>query len=140
MSTSSSVKNPSKNQTLYPCIRYHDAPAAVRWLCEVFGFEEQLVVPGEGGTIAHAQLSLSSAAIMLGSARDDELGGARPKDEGGTGHGIYAYVDDVDAHHQRAKAAGAEILYRPRDTDYGSREYAAHDLEGNFWSFGTYRP
>ena len=49
-------------------------------------------------------------------------------------------VDDVDAHYRRAKAAGAEIMYEPRDTYYGSREYGARDFEGNAWSFGTYVP
>jgi uncharacterized glyoxalase superfamily protein PhnB len=49
-------------------------------------------------------------------------------------------VEDVDAHAERAKAAGAEIVRELNDTDYGSREYAARDLEGNVWSFGTYRP
>ena len=49
-------------------------------------------------------------------------------------------VDDLDAHHDRARAAGAEIIRGPFDTDYGSRDYAARDLAGNVWSFGTYRP
>jgi uncharacterized glyoxalase superfamily protein PhnB len=49
-------------------------------------------------------------------------------------------VDDVDAHHDRAVAAGAEIISGPTDQPYGAREYAARDHEGNGWSFGTYRP
>jgi uncharacterized damage-inducible protein DinB len=54
--------------------------------------------------------------------------------------GLYVYVEDVDSHYRRAKAAGAEIVRDLKDTDYGSREYAARDLEGHLWSFGTYRP
>ena len=50
------------------------------------------------------------------------------------------YVEDVDAHFERARAAGAEITSPPRDTDFGSREYHARDLEGHPWTFGTYRP
>ncbi len=50
------------------------------------------------------------------------------------------YVQDIDAHYARACVAGAEIVYPLRQTDYGSREYAARDLEGNLWSFGTYQP
>ena len=49
-------------------------------------------------------------------------------------------VEDADAHHARAKAAGAEIVMELMDTDYGSRDYAARDPEGNVWNFGTYRP
>jgi uncharacterized glyoxalase superfamily protein PhnB len=52
----------------------------------------------------------------------------------------YVVVDDPDAHHERAVAAGAEIVRELTDTDYGSREFSARDPEGNLWSFGTYRP
>jgi uncharacterized glyoxalase superfamily protein PhnB len=58
----------------------------------------------------------------------------------GSEHQLYVVVEDADAHHDRAKAAGAEIVMAPRDTDYGSRDYAAKDPEGNTWYFGTYRP
>jgi uncharacterized glyoxalase superfamily protein PhnB len=54
--------------------------------------------------------------------------------------GIYIDVEDVDAHDRRAKAAGAEIVMELRDTDYGSREYSARDLDGHLWAFGTYLP
>jgi predicted enzyme related to lactoylglutathione lyase len=53
---------------------------------------------------------------------------------------VYVAVPDVDAHCAQARAAGAEITREPFDTDYGSRDYAARDLAGNVWSFGTYRP
>ena len=53
--------------------------------------------------------------------------------------GAYVVTDDVDAVYQRAKAAGAEIIAEPHDTDYGSHDFAAADPEGNRWSFGTYR-
>jgi uncharacterized glyoxalase superfamily protein PhnB len=48
-------------------------------------------------------------------------------------------TDDVDAVYRRAKAAGAEIIAEPYDTEYGSHDFAARDPEGNRWSFGTYR-
>ncbi len=53
---------------------------------------------------------------------------------------LYLVVEDPDAHHDRARAAGAEIVMPLTDQPYGSREYAALDPEGNVWSFGTYRP
>jgi uncharacterized glyoxalase superfamily protein PhnB len=49
-------------------------------------------------------------------------------------------VDDLDGHYARAKAAGAEIIMEPHDTEYGSRDYAARDIEGHQWYFGTYAP
>jgi len=54
--------------------------------------------------------------------------------------GVFVYVDDLDAHYERARAAGAEIGRELADTDYGSREYMARDPERNLWSFGTYLP
>ena len=55
-------------------------------------------------------------------------------------HSIYVAVEDADAHYARARAAGAETTRELQDTPYGSREYSARDVEGNTWSFGTYRP
>ena len=127
-------------QVLFPFLRYRDAPAAIDWLVKAFGFEEQMVVPGENGTIAHAQLSVASGIIMLGTARDDELRMKSPRDLGAVNQGIYVHLEDVDAHCERARAAGAEIVRGLESTDYGSREYTARDLEGHLWSFGTYRP
>jgi uncharacterized glyoxalase superfamily protein PhnB len=77
---------------------------------------------------------------MLGSARDDDLGMKSPRELPGVNQGVYVYVKDVDAHFARAKAAGAEIVRTLADTDHGSREYCARDLEGHLWSFGTYLP
>ena len=74
---------------------------------------------------------------MLGSAREDDpsqVGATHP----GT-FGAYVVTGEPDALYERAKAAGAEIIRAPHDTDYGSRDFAARDPEGNRWSFGTYR-
>jgi uncharacterized glyoxalase superfamily protein PhnB len=121
--------------SLFPATTYADAPHAVRWLQDAFGFAEKAVYPTEDGKIAHAELSFGNGILMVGSARDEPGNpwAANPI-------GIYVAVDDVDAHCARARAAGAEIVIEPRDTDYGSREYSARDCEGRLWSFGTYRP
>src|SRR5262245_38222615 len=130
----------TETQVLFPFLRYRDAPAAIDWLVNAFGFEEQMVVPGENGVVSHAQLAFGPGLIMLATARDDELRVKTPRDVGAVTGGIYVYVEDVDAHYERARAAGAEIIRGPENTDYGSREYTARDLEGHLWSFGTYRP
>ncbi len=122
----------SEAPTLYPLMRYRDAPRAIAFLKEAFGFREREVIANEDGTIAHAELSYGPSILMLGSDRDDLRR---------TGLGwIYVAVDDPDGHCGRARAAGAEIITEPHDTDYGSREYAARDAEGNQWEFGSYRP
>ena len=125
---------------MFPTLRYEDAAAAIEWLHKAFGFEQHMVVPGPDGTIAHAQLRYGPGMIMLGTSRDDEFGLKSPRDLGGVTQGVYITVDDVDAHYARAQEAGAEIVRDLSETDYGSREYAARDLEGNLWFFGTYRP
>ncbi len=118
--------------TLYPSLAYSDARAAIAWLNEAFGFEELMVVPGPDNSVAHAELKLGNGVLMLGSARPEQMGIANRTP--------YIYVPDLDAHHARARAAGAEITVPPHDNDYGGRGYAARDLEGNEWYVGSYRP
>jgi uncharacterized glyoxalase superfamily protein PhnB len=77
--------------------------------------------------IHHAEISLGPGIVMLGQGDP-------------ASHGVYVAVGDADAHYERAKAAGAEIVREIEETDYGSREYTARDPEGHVWSFGTYRP
>ena len=128
---------------IVPTLRYHDAPAAIDWLCKAFGFERHLVVPGENGTIAHAQLTFGNGMIMLGTARDDDFGKLQkpPRDVGGVGtQSPYVIVPDADAHHARAVAAGAKVVMPLEDKDYGGRGYGCLDREGHLWNFGTYDP
>ncbi len=126
-------------QTIFPVVRYNDARAAIRWLCSVFGFVEIFSVPETGPYVRHAQLKLGKSLIMVGSVRPDD-GIASPKVLGSATQMLAVYVDDPDHHFGRAQAAGANILYPPTDTDFGSREYHVLDLEGHPWTFGTYRP
>jgi uncharacterized glyoxalase superfamily protein PhnB len=119
---------------IYPSLRYRDAATAVTFLKAAFDLREVVVHPNPDGTIAHAELSYGPSVVMLGSDKDDQYG-----ERSGQGW-LYVAVDDADAHYTRARAAGADILTELHDTDYGSRDYAARDLEGNIWNFGTYRP
>jgi uncharacterized glyoxalase superfamily protein PhnB len=133
----------AKKSNIIPTLRYRDAAAAIDWLCEAFGFERHLVVPGEGGTIVHAQLVYENGMIMIGSAGDGHFDAYQktPRDVGGVGtQSPYVIVDDADKHCARAVAAGAEILLPLEDADYGGRGYTCRDPEGHVWSFGTYDP
>ena len=121
---------------VWPTLRARDARALIRFLVDVVGFEET-VVHGDGDVVHHAQLSWPlGGGIMLGSVREVE-GDPWPVQPGTSG--AYVVADDIDALHARAAAAGAEITDPPHDTDYGSRDFAMRDPEGNRWSFGTYR-
>ena len=94
--------------TMIPTMRYNDAAAAVAWLCEAFGFEKHLVVPGENGTIAHAQLVFGNGMVMLGSAHAGEFDDLQkpPSALGGVvSQSPYIIVDDADKHYARAVAA-----------------------------------
>jgi len=135
--------------SVIPSLRYRDAAKAIDWLCDAFGFERHLVVPGDDGGIAHAQLRFGNGMLMLGAG--DGSGGAAeriydrlvqaPDDLESVRHGsLYAIVDDADTHCARARAAGAEIVEEPKDEDYGGRGYTCRDLEGHVWTFGTYDP
>lgn len=129
--------------TMIPTLRYNDAAAAIEWLCKAFGFEQQLIVPGENGTIAHAQLVFGNGMIMLGSARKDAFGQLQ-QPPGRVGDVVtqspYIIVDEVDQHYANAIAAGAEIVLDIQDQDYGGRDYSCRDPEGYLWNFGTYDP
>ncbi|MBL7261953.1 VOC family protein [Paractinoplanes lichenicola] len=122
---------------VWPTLRATDARALIRFLVDAFGFAE-VVSYGDGDRVDHAQLAGPlGGGIMLGSASgrgDDDKWALEP----GT-FGCYVVADDIDALHERAAKAGAEIVKPPYDTDYGSRDFIARDPEGNLWSFGTYR-
>jgi uncharacterized glyoxalase superfamily protein PhnB len=133
----------STTATVIPTMRYNDAAAAIKWLCEAFGLEQHLVVPGEDGMIVHAQLVFGNGMVMLGSARESEFDNHQrlPSAIGGAvSQCPYVIVEDADKHYARAVAAGAEILMEIKDEDYGGRGYSCRDLEGHVWSFGSYDP
>ncbi len=133
MSTSDD-KTPPPPQ-VWPTLRARDARALIRFLVDAFGFEET-VVHGEGDVVDHAQLSWpEGGGIMLGSTR--RTGEDRWDLPPGT-FGAYVVTADPEAVLARAEAAGAEITDELHTTDYGSRDFAARDIEGNRWSFGTY--
>lgn len=123
-------------------LRYKDAATAIKWLEAAFGFLPHLIVPDDKGAVTHAQLICGNGMIMLGSVRDDEYGKLtrQPLDVGGSTQSPYIIVADVTAHHARAVAAGARIVYPIRDERYGGSAYSCCDLEGHLWNFGSYDP
>ena len=125
--------------SLYPCVFYQDAPAAIEWLVEAFGFEKLMIVPGPDGSIVHAELSYGLGAIMVGGV-NAQRGWTSPRDLPAVNQALYVNVENPDEHYARARKAGAEIIMDLHDTEYGSRDYAARDLEGHHWYFGTYAP
>jgi uncharacterized glyoxalase superfamily protein PhnB len=88
----------------------------------------------DAGVVNHAEVRLGDDVVMLGTPGADYRS---PKTAGHSTAAVHVYVDDVDAHFEHAKAAGAEIVMEPTNQQYGDRRYDAKDLEGHFWSFAT---
>jgi uncharacterized glyoxalase superfamily protein PhnB len=130
------------NSTIMPTLRYKDSPAAIEWLCNVFGFARHAVYAQPDGTIAHAELTLGGGMVMLGSEKSDEYGRGfkSPADLGAETPSAYIVVPHADAVFARAQAAGAAVVRPLQDTSYGSREFTVKDPEGHSWSVGTYDP
>jgi len=120
------------NQTITPYLLYEDCEAALDFMTRAFGFEEVLRYTGAEGYVNHAETRLGDFSVYLGDP------GSQYRNPRHTGHesvGIYVIVDDVDAHHERARREGAEITEEPADQDYGHRRYSARDPEGHHWYF-----
>ncbi len=131
---------------IIPCLVYEDAPAAIAFLCDAFGFEKHEVFADndDPSVVHHAQLIKDGNMIMLSTTSDDEWSDAAsmktPGKAGANTIAPYVVIDDVDAHCECARSAGAKIIREPKDEDYGGRNYGALDIEGYAWSFGSYDP
>ena len=126
------VANPPKdNQRLVPYLAYADAPGALEFLTRAFGFEEKFRFPMPDGRIGHAELTLGGEVVLMLASVYSEMGFASPADLPAVPSQIFCYVDDVDAHHERARAAGATIAAEPKDEPHGDRMYRAVDPEGH---------
>jgi len=133
------------SQRIVPFIGYEDAAAAIEWLERAFGFvEDRDARYEENGTITHAELELDGARIYLSTParyasprrlREDSELARRAYDNPWVVDGHFVEVDDVDAHHARAVAAGATVI-RPLEEGPGMRFYSAEDPEGHRWMFG----
>lgn len=120
--------------TIWPSLQARDARGLIDWLVATLGFEETAAYE-EDGKIAHAQLDWpEGGGVMLGDHKPDGEWTLQP----GT-FGAYVVTEHVDELYERAKAAGAQIIRHVADQDYGNREFAVADPEGNQWSFGPYR-
>ena len=122
-------------------IYYDDAKAAIDWLCRAFGFELRLLVEGDEGRVEHSELVFGDGLIMVGTAsgsKAEKFPYRKSPSQcgGGNTQNMFMYVDDVEAHYQRAKAAGATIDQEPEVHDYGEeywsdRAYGCADLGGH---------
>ncbi len=118
---------------------YRDPKAAFRWLEDALGFEPLFVLLDADGKLAHSEMGHGDSVVMVGSEWSDDhrspqsLGGKNSQ----TVHIQLAVGEDIDAHCERARAAGAEIVQEPETQFYGDRSYRAKDPEGHIWTVGV---
>jgi uncharacterized glyoxalase superfamily protein PhnB len=135
--------NQIAGSSVIPALRYHDALAAIDWLCRVFGFERRAVYTNNDNIVMHAELTLGNGMIMLGSVDNKTPYSAlirQPRDVGFETQSPYLVVADCPAVYERAKAAGAEIVMELEEKSYGGKGFNCRDLEGHMWSVGEYDP
>lgn len=122
-------------------LSYRDPIAAMRWLEAAFGFETSVLITDAHGGVAYAEMSWRDAPFGVMREWESEalLGPARirsPRSLDGVNTQFFRVsVEEIDAHCERARAAGARITQDPADQFYGERTYRALDLEGHVWNF-----
>ena len=127
----------ARYQRVIPYIAYADANAALEFLSKAFGFEVTMRMRMDDGRIGHAELVLDGEVVLMVASTYPEMGLLTPRELEGVHAQIKCLVDDLDAHYERAREAGATIASEPKES-YGERAYRAVDLEGHRWIFGTF--
>jgi uncharacterized glyoxalase superfamily protein PhnB len=120
--------------TLISAVSYRDPKAALAFLEKAFGFELFLLLEDGDGNVAHSEMRYGTGAVMVGSEWDDDH--RSPASMGGknTQAVHIATAEDIHAHCERARAAGAEILMEPTYQFYGDTTYRCRDPEGHIWT------
>ncbi len=133
------VPNPPRDMPrITPHLFYDDVAAAIDWLVKAFGFEIRLRMTDKAGVVVHGEVELKDSLVMLGLAAEVEAWES-PRTLGGrVSQRLYVFVDDVDAHYERALSAGAEIIREPADQYWGDRVYECIDPEGHRWKFAQH--
>lgn len=130
------MSTPFKRPALTSAVVYKDPMAALKWLQEAFGFEVAMLITDQDGKLAHSEMSFDNGLVMIGNEWTENH--RSPSGIGGLNtQTVHVQLEsDIDAHCERARKAGAEILMEPENQFYGDRTYRARDPEGHIWTFG----
>lgn len=130
-------------QLVIPMLAYESGPSSMDWLIRAFGFRE-VDRRVEEGRLTHGELDTGGGVVMLATPSLNYRGPKRHREECEIARawhdvpyiidGVLVYVDDIDAHFERAQAAGATILSPVEQGGEGKR-YRAEDVEGHRWMF-----
>ena len=125
-----------KAERIIPVLTYQDIQAAHDFLVQAFSFDSGGVHRTPEGNAVHGEVRAGDSTVWLHRILDEQhLDSPLRRDVANSG--LVVYVDDVDAHYQQARSAGARIDSEPVDQPYGQREYGARDPEGHRWWFAT---
>lgn len=132
------VANPPEDMPrIAPHLFYDDVGAAIDWLVEAFGFVIHVRMTDDNGVVVHGELEVEdkNSLVMLGLTSEHPVRESPRSLNGRITQRLYIYVDNVDAHAERARKAGAEFVYEPTTHYYGDRVYECVDPEGHRWKF-----
>lgn len=118
------------NRSISPIVSFDDLDAGIQMMKD-FGFTPSTEYRNDAGEIEHCELSWGDTVVM--PAPRSKSGAWIPGPSS-----LYLSLEDPDAHHAKAVAAGLEVIRPLTDESYGSREYGVRDSSGNVWTFGTY--
>lgn len=134
-------RGPRAGQTyvdgIWAVMSYQDPDAGIRFVTDVLGFEELVLVRSPEGEIVHSEYRWPEGGIV-------QIAGADPGNpflpEPGKNGGLYVITQDPHAVWERCQAAGVEVLRPPEEPHYdpGGMGFSVRDPEGNAWSFGSY--
>ena len=135
------VANPPEDMPrIAPHLFYDDVGAAIDWLVEAFGFVIRVRMTDDNGVVVHGELEVEdkNSLVMLGLAAENAAWESPRTLNGLIAQRLYIYVDNVDAHAERARKAGAKFVYEPVTHFYGDRVYECVDPEGHRWKFAQH--
>ena len=126
----------AERTALSSAICYRDPKAALRFLEAAFGWELVMLIEDDQGNLAHSEMRYGDALIMIGNEWSEDH--KSPASIGGKNtQTVHIHLaTDIDAHCERARAAGFEILMEPATQFYGDRTYRCRDPEGHIWTVG----
>lgn len=133
------VSNPPHDMPrVTPHLFYDDVAAALDWLGKAFGFEVRLRMTDKNGGVVHGEMEFADSLIMLGLTAENAAWESPRTFDGRISQRLYIFVDNIDAHYERALSAGARILHEPADQFWGDRVYECIDPEGHRWKFAQH--
>lgn len=120
--------------TLSSALVYQDPRAALEWLESALGFELVMLIEDGDGNLAHSEMRLGNSLIMVGGEWTEHHRSPASLD-GRITQSLHLHIaEDVDAHCERVRQAGGEIVAEPETQFYGDRTYRCRDPEGHMWT------